>query len=66
MSCIFRITTSDSEARSQSLSPLRCSIFTYVCLLREGRDSSVGVGTRYGLDGPGIKSQWGARFSAPV
>ena len=21
---------------------------------------------RYGLDGPGIKSPWGARFSAPV
>jgi hypothetical protein len=31
-----------------------------------GRDSSVGIATRYGLDGPGIKSQWGARFSAPV
>jgi hypothetical protein len=22
--------------------------------------------TRYGLDGPGIESQWGVRFSAPV
>ena len=22
--------------------------------------------TRYGLDGPGIKSRWGGRFSAPV
>ena len=31
-----------------------------------GRDSSVGIATRYGLDGPGIKSRWGARFSAPV
>ena len=31
-----------------------------------GRDSSVGIATRYGLDGPGIESQWGARFSAPV
>jgi len=27
-----------------------------------GRDSSVGVGTRYGLDGPGIKSRWGRDF----
>ena len=27
-----------------------------------GRDSSVGIATRYRLDGPGIKSQWGARF----
>ena len=30
------------------------------------RDSSVGTGTRYRLDGPGIESRWGARFSAPV
>ena len=30
-------------------------------------DSSVGIATGYGLDGPGIESQWGgARFSAPV
>ena len=31
-----------------------------------GRDSSVGIESRYGLDGPGIQSRWGARFSAPV
>ena len=30
------------------------------------RDSSVGIATRYGLGGPGIKSWWGARYSAPV
>ena len=30
------------------------------------RDSSVGIATRYGLDGPGIESRWGARFAAPV
>ena len=24
-----------------------------------GRDSSVGIATRYGLDGPGIESWWG-------
>ena len=36
-------------------------------LLIGGRDSSVGIATRYGLDGPGVKSRWrGARFSAPV
>jgi hypothetical protein len=27
-------------------------------------DSSVGIATRYGLDGPGIESRWRARFSA--
>ena len=31
-----------------------------------GRDSSVGIATRYGLDGPWIETRWGARFSAPV
>ena len=31
-----------------------------------GRDSSVGIATRYGLDGPGIESRWGARFSPPA
>ena len=31
-----------------------------------GRDSSVGIATRYGLEGPGIESWWKARFSAPV
>ena len=32
-----------------------------------GRNSSVGIATRYGLDGPGIESRWGGvTFSAPV
>jgi hypothetical protein len=31
-----------------------------------GRDSVVGIVPRYGLEGPGIESRWGARFSAPV
>jgi len=31
-----------------------------------GRCSSVGIATIYGLDGPGIESRWGARFSVPV
>ena len=31
-----------------------------------GRDSSFGIATRYGLDGTGIESSWGARFSPPV
>jgi hypothetical protein len=35
----------------------------------EGRESAVGIATRYGLDGPGIESQWGLDFphlSRPV
>ena len=31
-----------------------------------GPGSSVGIATRYGLDGRGIESRWVARFSAPV
>ena len=34
--------------------------------LHWGRDSAVGITIRYGLDGPGIESPVGARFSAPV
>ena len=30
------------------------------------RDSSVGIETRYGLDGTGIESRWGVRFSTTV
>jgi hypothetical protein len=29
------------------------------------RDSSVGIATRYGLEGPGIESRWGRDFSHP-
>ena len=31
-----------------------------------GRDSSVGIATRYGLDSPRIEFRWEARFSGPV
>jgi hypothetical protein len=38
----------------------------FVPTKKSGRDSSVGISTGYGLDGPGIESRWGARISAPV
>ena len=34
--------------------------------MNRGPGSVVGIATGYGLDSPGIKSRWGARFSAPV
>ena len=38
----------------------------YICLYSYvGRDSSVGIATRYGLDGPGIESRWGRDFQHP-
>jgi hypothetical protein len=30
-----------------------------------GRDSTVGIATRYGLDGPGIESRWGRDLPHP-
>jgi hypothetical protein len=38
----------------------------FVCQIYVGRDSLVGVATRYGMDGSGIESWWGTRFSTPV
>ena len=35
---------------------------TWAPSLRLGRDSSVGMATRYGLDGRGIQSRWGRDF----
>ena len=35
-------------------------------IISGGPGSSVGITNGYGLDGPGIESRWGARFSAPV
>jgi hypothetical protein len=37
-----------------------------VCRVMIGRYSSVGIATRYELDGPGIESRWGVKFSALV
>ena len=34
--------------------------------IKSGPGSSVGIVTGYRLDGPGIESRWGARFSAHV
>ena len=37
----------------------------FYCPLSKSRDSSVGIATGYGLDGPGIESRWGRDFSQP-
>jgi hypothetical protein len=41
-------------------------IINNLIISRCGPGSSVGIATGYGLDGPGIESRWGARFSAPI
>jgi hypothetical protein len=39
-----------------------CLLLLLLLLLGVGRDSSVGIETRYGLDGPGIESRWERDF----
>ena len=41
-------------------------IYTFTPHVPMGRYTSVGIATRYGLDGQGIEAWWWARFSAPV
>ena len=51
---------------TQNLLPLpEHSILSCTVYLDMGRDSSVGIATRYGLDGPGIESRWGRDFPHP-
>jgi hypothetical protein len=38
----------------------------FVFVFHVGRDSSVSIATRYGLDGPGIEFRWGRDFSHPA
>ena len=37
-------------------------VFCNTLHFRQGRGSSVGLATHYGLDGPGIESRWGRDF----
>ena len=39
--------------------------FLMLFVAYSGRDSSVGIATRYGLDGPGIESRWWRDFPYP-
>jgi hypothetical protein len=49
-----------------SLAGLRSACFNEHRVLKCGPGSVVGIATGYGLDGLGIESRWGARFSSPV
>ena len=40
-------------------------IFEWLSIYRRGRGSSVGIGTRYWLEGPGIESRWERDFPHP-
>ena len=53
-STVFFIFDSDSLSRSK--------YFQHFIERGVGRDSVVGIATRYELDGPGIESRWGRDF----
>ena len=55
----FQISVHSSRATT-------CISTTKTYWLASGPGSSVGIATGYGLEGPGIESRWGARFSASV
>jgi hypothetical protein len=46
--------------------PKNVNYFSLTYTEFSGPSSSVSIATGYRLDGPGIESRWGARFSAPV
>jgi hypothetical protein len=41
-------------------------IYVHIYTSQVGQDSSISIATGYGMDGPGIESWRGARFSAPI
>jgi hypothetical protein len=54
----FMTTSRNRFSIKQSYSVITCSL-----LRIKGRDSVVGIATRYGLDGPGIESRWRRDFT---
>jgi len=49
---------------TNTVSANKCTLL-YTCIIHL-TGSSVGIATRYWMDGPGIESRCGARFSVPV
>jgi hypothetical protein len=54
------------EAAAGYVWPEILRLFLGCLVSKRDRNSAVGLATRFGLDGQGIESRWGARFSAPV
>jgi hypothetical protein len=59
-SCIIR---NKLKRKIGNRTPASLVLLKFEChLYLRTRDSSVGPGTRYGLDGPGIESRWGGEI----
>jgi hypothetical protein len=52
----------NSIGRITTLLSLKYAQINNISECHRSRDSSVGIATRYGLDGPGIESRWGRDF----
>jgi hypothetical protein len=63
---LLSVTYIPSTATEAIMYPCACIVYQFWIYMYSSWDSSVGIGTRYGLDGPGIESQWGVRFSTPI
>jgi len=66
MCYIFRPLEAITSPMPLRISKRKTLINNRLLCKNSGPDSSVGIATGYGLDGPGIESRWRARFSAPV
>ena len=56
-----RSVISGNHMQSGELPDFHVEIYTD-CILTVGRDSSVGIATRYGLVSPGIEARWGGEI----
>jgi hypothetical protein len=52
-------TLDDSISATLIFNFIRTDYYYYYYYYYYGRNSSVGIENRYGLDGPGIESRWG-------
>jgi hypothetical protein len=58
-SLFFSVSSMSCDNRKPLINSI---VFRYTLNSKVGRDSSLGIATRYELDGPGIESQWGRDF----
>ena len=60
-----RININKCLCQEWGISSLKWIVYLIMLYKRVDRDSSVGIATRYELDGPGIEFRWGLDFPHP-
>ena len=60
------LASAGNRTSNPRLSNMQSRHYTHQATPANGPGSVVGIATGYGLDGPGIESRWGARFSAHI